>query len=98
MNLKYRTILTHIAVWCIVLALPHFLIPSANKNVEPGFLPSSFFIITNIYHIGLFYFTAFVLYPLFFNKKNWWLFILALVGLIIGSFYLKLFITRHWYP
>jgi sensor histidine kinase YesM len=66
--------------------------------VEPGFLPGSFFIITNIYHIGLFYFTAFVLYPLFFNRKNWWIFILAISGIIIGSFYIKLFITRHWYP
>jgi two-component system LytT family sensor kinase len=95
---KYTTILLHITVWGILLELPHLFIPVANKNVEPGFLPGSFFIITNIYHIGLFYFTAFVLYPLFFNKKNWWLFILAIVVVIIGSFYLKLFITREWYP
>jgi two-component system, LytTR family, sensor kinase len=81
-----------------VLALPHFLIPSATGKQEPGFLPSSFFVITNIYHVGLFYFAAFVLYPLFFTKKNWWLFILAIIALIFGSFYLKLFITMHWYP
>jgi two-component system, LytTR family, sensor kinase len=98
LNTKHRTILIHITAWGIVLALPHFLIPSANRNAEPEFLPSSFFIITNIYHIGLFYFTAFLLYPLFFNKRNWWLFILSLIGLIIGSFYLKLFMTTNWYP
>jgi sensor histidine kinase YesM len=66
--------------------------------VAPGFLPSSFFVITNIYHIGLFYFTAFVLYPLFFTRKNWWIFILAILATLIGSFYLKLLITRRWYP
>jgi two-component system LytT family sensor kinase len=98
LNTKYKTILIHITVWCIVLALPHFLIPSANRNVEPGFLPTSFFVVTNIYHIGLFYFTAFLLYPLFFNKKNWWLFILSLLGILSGSFYLKLLLATRWYP
>jgi two-component system, LytTR family, sensor kinase len=98
LNTKFTTISLHIAVWCIVLVLPHFLIPGASRNVEPGFVPGSFFTVTNIYHIGLFYFTAFVLYPLYFNKNKWWLFILALLVIIIGSFYLKLFITKHLYP
>jgi two-component system LytT family sensor kinase len=98
LNTKYTTVLLHIAVWCMLLVLPHFFIPGVHRNEEPGFLPGSFFIITNIYHIGLFYFTAFVLYPLFFNKKNWWLFILAMAGILIGSFYLKLLMTRLWYP
>jgi two-component system LytT family sensor kinase len=98
LNTKYTTVLLHITVWCMLLVLPHFFIPGGHRNEEPGFLPGSFFIITNIYHVGLFYFTAFVLYPLFFNKKNWWLFILVIAGILIGSFYLKLLITRHWYP
>jgi two-component system LytT family sensor kinase len=98
LNTKYTTISSHIAVWCILLVLPHFLIPGASRNAEPGFLPGSFFTATNIYHIGLFYFTAFVLYPLFFNKNNWWLFILVVLVIITGSFYLKLIVTRYWYP
>jgi len=97
-NSKYITILLHIAVWTVLLELPHLFIPRADRSVAPGFFPGSFFLVTNIYHIGLFYFTAFVLYPLFFNKKKWWLFILAMVVIIPGSFYFKLFITRHWYP
>jgi two-component system LytT family sensor kinase len=96
-NTKHLTVLLHAAVWSMLLVLPHFFIP-ANRNVEHNFLPGSFFIITNIYHVGLFYFTAFVLYPLFFNKKNWWLFIMAVVVIITGSFYLKLFMIQHWYP
>ncbi len=96
-NTKHLTVVLHAAVWSMLLVLPHFFIP-ANRNVEHSFLPGSFFVITNIYHVGLFYFTAFVLYPLFFNKKNWWLFILAVVAIIIGSFYLKLFVLTLWYP
>jgi len=41
---------------------------------------------------------AFILYPLFFNKKRWWIFILAIAAIIIVSYYLKLFITMQWYP
>lgn len=98
LNTRYTTILVHIAAWCVLLVLPHFLIPVVNKNAGPDFLPGSFFIVTNIYHIGIFYFTAFVVYPLFFNKKKWLVFITAVAVLIIGSFYVKLFITIHWYP
>lgn len=98
LNTKYTSISLHIAIWSMLLVLPHFLIPGASRNVEPGFLPRSFFTVTNIYQIGLFYFTAFVLYPLFFNKNTWWLFILAVLAIIVGSFYLKLIITRQWYP
>jgi hypothetical protein len=43
------------------------------RNLSLRFFPGSFFIITNIYHVGLFYLNIFLLYPLFFNKRKWWI-------------------------
>jgi hypothetical protein len=80
----------------MLFALPHLFIDT--RNARPGFFPSSFFIITNLYHVGLFYLNAFVLYPWFFNRKKWWAFILAMIAIMAISYYLKLFLARHWYP
>lgn len=62
-----------------------------NRNIKSGFFTESFFIVPNLYHIGLFYLNAFLLYPLLFNKRRWWLFILAIAAVIAVSYYLKLF-------
>ena len=97
-NSTDRAILVHAFVWCMVFALPHLFISHDNRAVEPGFFPTSFFAVTNIYHVALFYLNAFVLYPALFNKNRWWAYVLIIAGIIIGSFYLKLFIARHWYP
>ena len=97
LNSKYTTLLLHAIVWSILLfVLPHLFIDT--RNLKPGFFPSSFFSITNLYHVGLFYLVAFELYPLFFNKKRWWIFILMMAVLMIVSYYLKLFIVQQWYP
>jgi len=95
-NSKYNTVLLHIIIWGILFSLPHFFIDS--RNIRPGFFPGSFFVVTNLYHIGLFYLNAFLLFPLFFNKRRWWLFILSIAAVIVASYYLKLFITIQWYP
>jgi two-component system LytT family sensor kinase len=97
-NKKYRSVLLQISIWGLLFALPHFFLPSDSRVVKPGFLPSSFFIVTNLYHVALFYFNAYVIYPLFFNKRRWWLFILILAAIAISTYYLKLFITKAWYP
>lgn len=95
---KKQAILIHIAVWSVLFFLPHLFISSDNRIPRPGFFPSSFFIITNLYHIGLFYLNAFVLYPLFFNRKKWYIFTALITVIIAVSFYLKLFVTHTWYP
>ena len=95
-NSKYTTVLVHVFIWGLLLSLPHFFFD--NRNTRPGSLPSSFYFITNLYHIGLFYFNAFFLYPLFLNKKRWWAFFLFLVVIVFFSYYLKVFIIKQWYP
>ena len=95
-NSKYIPAVFHIIVWSLLFTLPHLFIDT--RNTKPGFFPSSFFLITNLYNVGLFYLNAFVFYPLFFNKRKWWLFILAMVAVMAVSYYLKLFLTMQWYP
>jgi len=95
---KYLPAFIHVFIWSLLFILPHLFISSDNRNVQPGFFPSSWFIITNLYHIGLFYLNAFVLYPLFFNKKNWWIYIVLVDCIITASYYLKLSLTKTFYP
>ncbi len=71
---------------------------SDNRNVQPRFFPSSWFIITNLYHAGLFYLNVFVLYPLLFNKRKWWIFFLLAAAILAASYYIKLFIAKTYYP
>src|SRR5258706_6431899 len=88
----------HICVWSLLFILPHLFMSSDSRNVQPGFFPSSWFIITNLYHVGLFYLNAFVLYPLFFNKRKWWIFIVIVAAILAASYNLKLFFTKAFYP
>src|SRR5204863_4711933 len=60
--------------------------------------PGSWFIITNLYNVGLFYLNAFLLYPKLLNKKRWWLYILSIAAVLIISYYLKLWLTTSFYP
>jgi len=96
LNSKYTSVLLHVIIWSTLFVLPHLFIDT--RNIKPGFFPGTFFIITNLYHIGLFYLTAFVLYPLFFNKRRWWLFIIMIAAVMIASYYLKFLMVRQWYP
>lgn len=41
----------------------------------------NFFTLANIFHIGLFYFNAFYLYPRFLTRQKWGLYMLWIVGL-----------------
>jgi two-component system, LytTR family, sensor kinase len=97
-NSKYLPAFIHIFVWSLLFILPHLFISSDSRVVQPGFFPSSWFIITNLYNVGLFYLNVFVLYPSFFNKKKWGLFILVIAAIVAGSYYLKLFFTETYYP
>ena len=94
-NSRYTSLALHLIIWSMLFALPHLVIDT--RNTKPGFFPGSFFIITNLYHIGLFYLNAFVLYPLFFNKRKWWIYVLMIAVVMIVSYYLKLFMVRQWY-
>lgn len=84
---KYDNLAIHAAVWLCLLAVPAILL---HRMPIPTGLPRGFFGVTNLFHIGLFYLNALVLYPRLLNKRLWWLYFPALTVLIIACYYLKL--------
>lgn len=85
---KYFTPALHILVWVLLLMVPFIVF--RNVKLETG-LPGNFFLITNLYHIGLFYLNAYFLYPRVFTKKTWWLYFILVVAILMLSFRIKLF-------
>ncbi len=95
-RLRLSNVGIHILIWGLLFTLPHLLIDV--RKPPAGSFPGSWFFITNLYNVGLFYLSAFYLYPKFFNKTWWWLFICSLAVLLPVSYYLKLYFTTEFYP
>jgi two-component sensor histidine kinase len=80
----------HAAVWIVLLGVPGILLWD---QVLFG-LSMPFYLLTTLYHIGLFYLNAFYLYPKLLNKKTWWLYIICLVAIIVISGFAKVFFLQ----
>ncbi|SFE00757.1 Histidine kinase [Chitinophaga sp. CF118] len=87
----------HILVWSTLLFLPYF-VSTADHDYKIGAIPGLFFTISGIIHAAIFYSNAYYLYPKFWNKRFWWLYILSIILLIITSFQLKYHIMATWFP
>lgn len=81
----------HILIWLALLAVPAIVFQDV--KFETG-LPDNFFLVTNLYHIALFYFNAYWLYPRFLTRKRWWLYIIFVAIIIVSSYHAKLFFLR----
>ncbi len=92
---KYYFPAMHVLVWGLLLAIPAFFLRGANLNTG---LPPHFFLITNLYHIGLFYLNAYFLYPRLMNRRFWWLYFAAITAIIAVSWFLKLFYIQQVNP
>jgi hypothetical protein len=86
----YFTPALHFLIWGLLLVLPTVFL---GGSVQTG-LPPDYFLITNLYHIGLFYFNAYVLYPRLMNRKFWWLYFPAIAAVLAASWFIKIFILR----
>ena len=80
----------HAAVWILLLGVPGILLWD---QVLFG-LSMQFYLLTTLYHIGLFYLNAFYLYPKLLNRKTWWLYIICLLAIIIISGMAKVFVLQ----
>lgn len=89
---KYFTPGLHVFIWVALFTG----LAVAFHNVESPF-PSSFFLWGNLYHVGLFYFNAFYLYPRFLTRKRWPLYILMLGLILVFSYYLKVWLLALFY-
>jgi signal transduction histidine kinase len=80
----------HAAVWILLLGVPGILLWD-----EQFFgLSTGFYLLTTLYHIGLFYFNAFYLYPKLLNKRTWWLYIICLIAIVGFSGFAKAFFLQ----
>ncbi|WP_315822871.1 histidine kinase [Paraflavitalea speifideaquila] len=74
----------HLVIWTALLTVPLIVF----HKMDTG-LPNGFFLLGNLYHVGLFYLNAFYLYPRFLTRKRWPLYICFLGIIVWGSYYLK---------
>lgn len=95
MRSTYFTPGVHIVVWSLLFMVPFLVFQNAPAEIG---LPHNFFIITNIYHIGLFYLNAYYLYPRLLNKRWWWLYIIILAGIVRASYYIKVWGLHFFDP
>jgi LytS/YehU family sensor histidine kinase len=89
---KYITPAIHALVWCILIAVPTIIFRGEEEQFTG--LSHSYFILSSLFHIGIFYFNAYFLYPQLLTKKRWWAYIPALVVVVIISNFLKLFFLK----
>jgi len=84
---KYFPPSIHFLTWAILLGVPSFF--GGNQNYLG--LDKSFYILSTMYHIGLFYFNTYFLYPRLLTRKWWWLYIISIGFLLWASYHVKLF-------
>lgn len=94
---RYFTFLPHVLAWSIVLFFPYF-ISNASSQYSIGPLPGFYFTLSGIIHAIIFYGNAFLLYPRLFNRKYWWLYVAAIILLIVFSLEVKFYILSTWFP
>lgn len=81
----------HLVVWLALLIIPALLL--SNVKFETG-LPAGFYLISNLFHIALFYLNGYLLYPRLMTRKFWWLYFLILGSIFPIFFFSKLFFIR----
>src|SRR5688572_16859865 len=92
---KYISPSIHILVWLALLIVPAIVFRDVKMDIG---LSSNFFLVTNLYHIALFYFNAYWLYPRFFTGRRWPLYLIFIAAILAGSYHGKLFLLMSLDP
>lgn len=93
----YINVILHALIWGMLLFLP-YAVSSAESNYSIGPIPGPFFTIAGVIHMAIFYGNAFYLYPRLMNRRYWWLYMIAVLLMLIASFQLKYRIMVWWFP
>ncbi|HMG08067.1 MAG TPA: histidine kinase [Mucilaginibacter sp.] len=94
---RHINITLHVLIWGVLLLLPYF-VSTAASGYKIGSIPGLFFTEAGIIHMAIFYINVFYLYPRFYNRRFWFLYILSCILLVFGSFWLKYHIMAAWFP
>jgi len=92
---RYFTPAMHLTVWALLFGTLALLFHGRPGGED---LPPYFFLITNMYHVGLFYLNAFVLYPRLVNRRNWWIYVITIDLVLTISYYGKIFVLKWFDP
>ncbi len=92
---KYFILSIHIAVWVLLFAVTSIAFYNVPDTLG---LSHNFFWISNLYHIALFYFNAYVLFPRFFNWRRWWIYVPCIIFIIAFSYHAKLYLLDLFSP
>lgn len=87
------TLALHAIVWGIILSVP-LLVPNPYNNA----FPVTFDVLVGFIHLALFYFNAFFLYPKLLTGKRWWLYVVAIILVVLGAFQIKYLILKFGFP
>lgn len=98
MRFRINNASIHILVWGLLTALPFIFFSNPANHYSIGVIPASLALIMGMIHISLFYTQALWLYPRFFNRRYWWLYVVLALAVICFSLWLKIRITMTWYP
>ena len=80
----------HVLIWALLLSIPSIVF----KAKEFFGLSHAYFLVSSVFHIGIFYLNSYLLYPRLITRRRWWLYIPALIVIVQGSFYFKLFLLK----
>jgi len=93
-----KNVTIHVLVWGLLTVLPFIFFSNPANHYSIGAIPGALVLIMGAIHISLFYTQALWLYPRFFNRRYWWLYVLAALAVIALSIRLKFVITATWFP
>lgn len=93
-----NNVFIHVLVWGLLTVLPFIFFSNPANHYSIGVIPGTLALIMGMIHISLFYTQALWLYPRFFNRRYWWLYVILALAAICISLWLKIHITMTWYP
>ncbi|HEY4335072.1 MAG TPA: histidine kinase [Puia sp.] len=95
-SVNYKVVI-HVLIWSVLTLLP-YMISNAANHYSIGVIPGHLATLMGLIHISMFYTQALVLYPRFFCRRRWWIYVLCSLALIAGSIWLKVRITDWGWP
>ena len=96
LSINYKLII-QVLIWGLLLFLP-FYVSNAASQYTVGALPGFLFSAMVFVHMALYYTHSLYLYPKFFNRRFWWLYILGCGVLLWFTLFIKVRMTELWAP
>lgn len=82
-----------------MLVLPYILFNTPEEQYgKIGPLRCTFFTIATVFHIGVFYFNAYYLYPKLLKPRTWWIYIISVIATVLMVNRIKFLVIASSFP